>query len=245
MLSRYAIPIWKSAPMIRILLPFVMGIRMGWQLSFQIASMLYCFMLLCGLLFCTNFLPLSFQFIWNPLRGLLINGLLFLLGGLACWQKDIRHHSGWYGHFYHSNDYVIIRLLEPLVEKPKSYKAIVMVEGLVRKDTVIHCEGPLIVYLAKDSQATQLQYGQRLILNASLKMIQNSGNPGAFDYKQYAAFQQLFHQAFVQSNHWEKLPASNANPFQQFIYAANASLLNQLQRYIGQQKTYWELLKPC
>ncbi len=237
MQPRFRIPLWKTAPIIRLLIPLIAGILLEWKLLFDIASILYCLVLVALLLFLFYFLPLSIQFIWMPVRGILINLLFLVVGALVCWQKDIRHHPSWYGHFYQPQDFVVARILEPLVEKPKSYKSVAMVEALVRQDTVLPCKGQIIISFNKDSLLPPLQYGDQIIFHKPLQGIKNSGNPGAFDYKQYAAFQQNFQQVFLKATDWELLPQKQVNHFQQFIYEARTTIVKTLRTYINADST--------
>ena len=206
----YRMPAWKTAPFIRLLIPFIAGILLQWYLpiSFHtIITALSCFSL-ASLLFI--FFPLALRFRWRALQGWLLHLLLASLGSFVTWQNDIRHDPGWFGNSLREGDYLVVRVDEPLTEKTKTFKATGIVESRVRHDSVIPCTGKVLLYLSRDSLSAALQYGDRLLVNARLQSIQNSGNPGAFDYEQYAAFQQIFHQVFLKGGDWLLLPGRNA-----------------------------------
>ena len=139
--------------------------------------------------------------------------ILFGTGAGLTWQQDIRRHSNWFGNFYRDSDYVIVKVDEAPIDKPKSFKATCVVEGIMRVDSFMPMEGKLLVYFSKDSASQQLRYGDRIIIHKNLQRIRNSGNPGAFDYEQYAAFQQLFHNVFLKNNDWIPLNKNDANVF--------------------------------
>lgn len=233
MQPRFHIPLWKTAPIIRLLVPMLWGIAVEWYGAISFASILYCLFVGILLLFGFYFLPISIQFLWKPLRGILISLLLLFVGAMLCWQKDIRHQLDWYGNFYHSQDYVVARILEPLIEKPKSYKSIAMVESLIRNDSIISCTGQAVIYFSRDSIVNHLEYGDQIIFRKSLQEIQNTGNPGAFDYKQYAAFHQRHHQVFLKESDWVLLPQKKTNRFQQFIFSASTAIIQGLRKYIS------------
>lgn len=230
------VPVWKPAPFIRLLLPLCAGIFLQWKLSLDIdliAVAAGCFLL--AIIF-FQFLPLSFKFKAQVLQGALLNLLLLLAGLMLCWQKDIRHRSDWYGNILDENDWLLVRIDEPPVEKPKSLKAETRVEAVFRHYSAIACTGKIMLYFAKDSASSRLQYGDQLLISKKLQPIQNSGNPGAFDYRQYASFQQLYHTVYLTSKDWAPAGINQQAPFRRFIYSARSSLLAILQKHIGADK---------
>jgi competence protein ComEC len=82
----------------------------------------------------------------------------------------------------------------------------------------------------------QLHYGDRILINKNLQAIKNSGNPGAFNYQRYAAFQQTFHNVFLKEKDWVVLPGKNVNSFKQFIFTAREKILATLRKNIAANK---------
>ena len=232
----FDIPIWKKAPFIRLLLPLIAGILLEWHLkvpaliglvaviSFFIAYLLF-------FLF-----PFAVQFKLHVIRSVILNLLLISAGVLITWQKDAQHNNNWFGQRYENGDYLIVRINEPPVEKAKSFKAEGYVEAVIHNNETSKCEGKILLYFAKDSLMPLLQYGDKILLNKNLQRIKNSGNPGAFNYQQYAAFQLIFHNIFLQKNNWVLLDDKNVNPFRQFIFSSRSSILATLQKNIPQGK---------
>jgi competence protein ComEC len=182
------------------------------------------------------FLPLSVKFKLQSLQGILINLLLVIFGLLISWQKDVRHNNNWYGKFYKDTAYIIATINEPLTEKTKSYKADALVESVIVNDSTFTSTGKLLLYFSKDSLAQQLHYGDKILIHKSIQPIKNSGNPGAFNYQRYAAFQQTFHNVFLKDKDWVVLTEKNINPFWQFIYSAKEKILFALQKNISNSK---------
>ncbi len=231
-----AIPIWKTSPLLRLLLPFIAGIILQWYLKIELP-----FIILAALSFTAAYLsfyllPLSMRYKLQALQGLLLNLIIITAGLFISWQKDVRHSNDWYGNFYHDSDYIVVRINEPLSEKTKSYKADVYVESIISNDSVIPCKGKLLLYFSKDSAAKQLHYGDKILINKNLQRIKNSGNPGAFNYERYAAFQQTFHNVFLKDKDWIVLAEKNVNLFWQFIYTARERVLSSLQQNISSGK---------
>ncbi len=229
----FSIPVYKTAPFIRLLIPFVAGIILQWYLQFsvQVVVMAAIGFGAANLLF--YFLPLALRFKLQALQGVLINLLLLTFGLLITWQKDVRHKADWYGNYYQDSNYIIAKIDEPLIEKTKSYKADAFVETLITGDTAISCKGKLLIYFSKDSLVQQLHYGDRILINKNLQAIKNSGNPGAFNYQRYAAFQQTFHNVFLKEKDWVLLPDKKVNGFKQFIFTARENILKNLRKNIN------------
>lgn len=230
------IPLFKTAPFIQLLIPFIIGILLQWYLQVSIIVVLtglICFGI-AFLLF--SFLPFVQKFRLEFFPGLLLQLLLAVTAMLVTWNKDVRHHNNWYGNYYKDGDFIIATIKEPLVEKTKSYKADAYIDQLVRNDSAITGEGKLLLYFSKDSIAPGLSYGDKILINKKLIAIKNSGNPGAFNYQRYAAFQQTFHNVFLKSGDWVKLNGNNAKPFWQFIFSAKSAILVALQTNITHGK---------
>ncbi len=230
------IPLFKTAPFIRLLVPFIIGILLQWYLQISIITVLIALVCFGVAFLLFSFLSLTEKFRLQFLQGLLLQLMILAAGMLVTWNKDVQHSDNWYGSYYKEGDFIIATIKEPLVEKTKSYKADAYIEQLVRSDSTIAGEGKLLLYFSKDSVAPGLAYGDKILINKKLIAIKNSGNPGAFNYQRYAAFQQTFHNVFLKNGDWVKLKGNNAKPFWQFIYSAKAKILSVLQTNITSSK---------
>jgi competence protein ComEC len=227
-----SIPIWKTAPIIRLLIPFIIGIVLQWYVQVPVL-LIICFAAVFSIsFFLSSFLSLAKKFKWPFLQGLLLQLMLITAGMLVTWNKDIRHHNNWYGNFYKESDFIIATINEPLVEKTKSFKADAAVKQLIRNDTSIAAEGKLLLYFSKDSISPGLAYGDNILISKKLVAIKNSGNPGAFNYQRYAAFQQTFHNIFLKPGDWVKLEGKNVSGFTSFLFLARERILAALQTNI-------------
>ena len=234
----YGIPVWKKAPLTRLLFPFITGIILQWYFQFSFLLLLFSlasFSMSFGLFY---LFPISLRFKLQPLQGLILSLLLGVFGLLVTWQKDISHHNDWYGNFYKDGNYLIVRINEPLVEKNKSFKADGYVEAMLHNDSLLPCKGKLLLYFSKDSFKNNLEYGDRVLISKNLQAIKNSGNPGAFNYQRYAAFQQTFHNVFLKDKDWIKMKGSSENNsrLQQFIYNAREHVLSVLREKVAADK---------
>ncbi|MBL7702313.1 MAG: ComEC family competence protein [Ferruginibacter sp.] len=228
----YAIPIWKKAPFIRLLLPLTAGIILQWYLQFSLTVIVSALICYSAAYFLFLLLPIAFRFETQALQGVMLQLLIVALGAWLTWQKDLRHHNNWYGNYYKEGDYLVVRIDEPLVEKNKSFKADGLVESLVQDGKTIAAEGKILLYFSKDSFKTNLAYGDKIIIHKNLQPIKNSGNPGAFNYQRYAVFQGFYHNVFLKDDDWKALNKNSANRFKQLIFSAREYVLGVLQNSI-------------
>ena len=232
----HRLPVWKTAPFLRLLLPLVAGIIVQWyfQISLPVIIVAIISFTFSYLLF--YFLPLAVRFKIQTLQGLLLNCVLLGVGLFITWNKDTRHTDDWYGNYYKDSNFIVVRIDEPLVEKTKSYKADGFVEAVMNNNEAVACKGKLLLYFAKDSSVSQLHYGDKILINKNLQQIKNSGNPGAFNYQRYAAFQQTFHNVFLKEKDWVLLKDKKVNGFKQFIFTAREKILATLRTNLNAGK---------
>ncbi len=231
----HVIPIWKTAPFIRLLLPLIAGIMLQWYFQFPLPAIVAALISFSIAFILFLLLPVASRFKLQALQGFIIQLLIVSLGLLLTWQKDIRHTSNWYGNYYQDGSYLVVRIEEPLVEKNKSFKAEGYIETIIENGMAKPCKGKLLLYFYKDSVETGLNYGDRIIIHKNLQPIKNSGNPGSFNYQRYAAFQDIFHNVFLKQKDWtvfRSTPALSKNKFQQFIFSARDYVLSVLQKNI-------------
>jgi competence protein ComEC len=232
MAKAYHIYIWKKAPFLRLLLPAIVGILLEFYLGFTLKSIIAgsIFFAIVFLLF--HILPEGQKFKWRAWQGSAITFFLVFLEMFLTWQKDARNNNNWYGNSYNDSSYLIVTIKEPPVEKAKSYKAISNVESVINNDFRRPAKGTLLIYFAKDSLSKNIRYGDRIIIDKKLQAIKNSGNPAAFNYARYAAFQQIFHQVYLSQNEWILLKENKANQFKSIIFLSRDYILKTLSRYI-------------
>jgi competence protein ComEC len=224
---------WKSAPLIRLLIPLIAGIIIQWYLQLILSYILLsisCFGIAFLLIY---FFSPSAKYYLRKFQGGLIFLIIASVAMLLTWQKDRRHQNSWYGNFYTDSSVLLVKINEPLVEKSRSFKAEAIVKGIFNGQQYFAATGKLLIYFSKDSAAPALQYGQLILVKKQLQPIKNSGNPGAFNYQRYAAFQQLYHQLFLQTQDWIAMDKVYPNIFQSFLFNSRTFILNVMQQFIG------------
>ena len=235
-MAKQVIHIWKKAPAIRIIFPFMLGILLQWHLQAEVTFLLWIFSLSFLILASFFFIPFFEKFRLAAINGIAIAFLFATLGALLARQKDIRHDVNWFGKKYIKENSLIVTILEPPVEKSKSFKANASVDFLLQQDNFLRTKGTVILYFKKDSLVSSLKYGSQLLIKKNLQEIKNSGNPGGFDYKKYSLFQGITHQLFLNENDFEILPTENKSTFRVFIFSLREKVLHILRKNIKGEK---------
>lgn len=224
------IPIWKNIPFLRFLLPLITGIVAAWYLQLSYLSAV-AFVSLSFICFSLYYLVKKRR----TISWLFGSGLSLLVAGLAIALVQINQPSfqkRWFGHQYKENDIVAIRLLEPLSEKEKSYKALAEFISIKNENKQLPVTGKLMLYFRKDSIVPPLQYGSIIITNKTIPLIQNAGNPGGFDYKRYAMFNGITHQLFLNNKDYIIHTQTKQHWFPQWIYDTKAFVLHAIRKNI-------------
>jgi competence protein ComEC len=235
--------IWKKAPFLRLLAPLMAGIVLHWHVQIDLKILWLVFIV--SLIIIAVFFFISFfeRFKFTVVSGIFITFLFGSLGALLAWQKDIRNNPDWFGNNYTNEAALVVTLLEPPVEKNKSYKANASVDFILQNKSAAKSKGTIILYFKKDSSVAKLRYGSRAIIHKPLQEIKNPGNPGGFDYKRYSLFQEITHQVYLRDsvpsgkeNEFEILLSENRNRFKQFIFSTREKVLHILRTYIKGDK---------
>ena len=226
------IPIWKQAPFIRLLIPFIAGIIIQWYCSFTFLFLITnsCSLLIALIAF--QNLPLALRYKIQPLQGFLLTFILVVFGMIITHQKDYRHRADWIGRNYQANDWVLISIAEPPVQKVKSLKILVQCEKLFRGVNEIPVYGKMLLYFSKDPTSAALKYGDRLLFHKTLSKIKNQGNPGEFDYAGYCAFREISHTAFLKNGDWILAGKEQVDHLHSFLFKIRTQILALLQKNI-------------
>jgi competence protein ComEC len=232
MSKSYQIYLWKKAPFLRLVLPLVTGILLQYYFSFSIRFIGFSTIFLFLLFIAFTFLPEANRFKLRAVYGVVISLFIVAFGLFLTWQKDIRNSKNWYGNTYSDSSAILITIREPLVEKAKSFKALVSVESVVNKGSQEQTSGKLLLYFSKDSLSSKLNYGDKIIVQKRLQAIKNSGNPAAFDYARYCAFQQIYQQVFLKNNEWILVKKQDQTSFRKVIFSTRDYVIKSLEKNI-------------
>ncbi len=229
---QYAIPFWKTTPFFRLLAPLIAGIILQSYIGFELVFLISGIAITGCAYLLFNRLTLEKRFSFQWVQGLLLHAAIMFFAMILVWLNDPKQGAKWYGRHITDSSSYLVQIQEPLVEKEKSLKTTGQMLAVINGNRLVKVTGRIQLYFAKDTVHERLQYGDRILVSKTLQPIRNSGNPGAFNYERYAAFQQIFHQVFLQQKDWHKLPGNEKGKFRSFIYQARVYIIQNIRKYI-------------
>ncbi len=232
MAKAYKIYTWKKAPFLRLLLPLIAGIIFEFYFNLEIYTIGIIFSILAVAYIFSGFFPLAYRFQFRFLPGIIITLVMINTGAFITWNKNVRHHQHWYGNNYDTGSFLIATIIEPPIEKNKSFKALASVRAIIKNDSLYNTGGNLLIYFAKDSLQPCPGYGDEIIISKEISEIKNSGNPAAFNYKRYCSFQQIYHQCYLKRNDWILLRDKDAGTYNSAIFKTRSMVINVISKYI-------------
>jgi len=232
MAAKYKTPLWKQAPFVRLIVPFIAGVIIQFYIGIPIFFTIVGTAILLSLLVLFIFLPITYKYTLQWLHGLIINLIICFSALLITWQKDIRNSTNWFGNYYTDSSTLIVKINEPPVEKEKSFKAEGKVEAIITNGKVEKVTGKLLIYFSNNDNVSIPKYGNKILIRGGLQQIKNAGNPGGFNYRRYMLFQQTFHQVFLKNEKYTLLNSHHENPLYSFVFFARQNTIKILQTYI-------------
>ncbi len=228
---------WKEAPFLRLIIPLIAGIIIQYYLQPPCSITWTTFAIACSLLIILARLPIRYQFRFRLLTGIAIIALVLSTGTLLSFYNDPRQHPHWFGHLTHPHDTILVTIQEPLSEKPNSWKTTATIESVISGNEWKKARGTILLYFQKDSLFQRVHYGDRLVLTKALQPVKNSGNPGAFDFKEYCGRQGIYHQAYLRHGDFTVITPSNTprSPLHDlfsFLFHSRDHIVSTLRRYI-------------
>ncbi|MDB5117834.1 MAG: hypothetical protein JWQ79_3326, partial [Mucilaginibacter sp.] len=199
-------------PFVILIIPFLLGITIG--LNFLSVSL---FIGLTGalLLLSLAFIVLNLNYARFGLYksrwigGSLITVILFLVG----WISVIRYNE--INNPLHFSkkavQYLFVKINNEPIVKNGLIRFTANVEQQVINGNRTNTNGTLLIAI-KDSTATQLYYGDELLIPAKYNAIDRPFNPAEFNYKKYLANQNIYYQAFLYPKQFAVLNTNSGNP---------------------------------
>jgi competence protein ComEC len=193
---------WNAIPLLRVLIPFIAGILAAVRIpsvNTVFVPALFLLFLLILLFTFTRIWSSSYRSSWW--FGIFINVAFFLVGyELTISRTD--QFSGQHFSNYISDSHVVHARITSCIEKEKSVKAIVECMEMKNNDRILPVFGKAVVYFQKDARSLVLNSGDELILKTTFKEIDDAQNPGAFDYRRFLRYKNIYCQAYLKMGDW-------------------------------------------
>jgi competence protein ComEC len=198
-------------------------------LAFGLGALLY-----GGLLF----LPKLTQLKIRTLQGLLIGILTFLFAYIYTFHFNQKNLTS---HILHQNEveaYTAVVSAET-EEKAKSFKTEVEVRKYKIKGKWQNGRGRILLYVRKEANFSQkLQYGDVLLISGQPQTADSPRNPQEFDYRQYLAYQNIFHQHYIRPIQLQIIDNQPPNWFYKYSLALRAYFTQTFKKLIPYEREY-------
>lgn len=230
-----SIPIWKEAPFVRLLLPFLLGIVVAHNLSGSLFFSLFIFLLSIIFFLNSSFSNLydKYRLIW--LKGIAIQLLFFSLGELIFFLKHYENpvdSNAWKNHEY----FALVRLEEPPSEKQKSWKVTASIRYISGSENIRLKKSYIILHFRKESAISKLKFGSLILFRKGLKEIKNTGNPGCFNLKSYCDFQHIYSEVFLEPEDWKLIKFRDVQPVKGWLFSMRQKIISILRLYINGER---------
>lgn len=224
-----ALNFWTRAPLFRLLLPFVAGILVA---VYLVQPLPYGYYVLGGLavaLAIIHYLGGSYRY--RALFGVANVLFYFVAGYLLANAHTEQFASDHFSKLAKPGTALVVELDEPLLPKARSFKTVLQVRGVLTDSALVPASGQLLAYFQKDSAAAGLQLGDVLVTNCRFADVQPPGNPAQFNYRQYLAFHNIYHQAYIPAGEWQPPTENRANPVMLVAHETRKQLLGVLKKH--------------
>ena len=222
---------WREIPLVRLLIPFIVGIYLGETVVFFQQELL---LVIVGLFIGLSWVSrTSFDFKDRWKTGVIIYLFFLVVGYCSTIQHDERSNPKHFKNFIDKENTVIGKIANYPSYKGQFIKIELETEGIRSKDsTFVKCTGTALLYLKKIDTSTVIHYGDRLIFKGTLQLVAPPKNPAAFDYQAYLHFQNIHYQSFVEATNWKVLSNQQAPFIFQIAYALQRRFTQTLADYL-------------
>ena len=236
-MSKFNIPIWKSSPFIRLLLPLIAGIVFQYYVNQNILVISAAAVLIITVYLFFQYRTISIRYKYNWLQGVFLNLIIFCIGIALTHHKEIKNDSNWFGNSYTDSSALVLSITEPPTEKDKSYKTTASVIYITNNGETKKLDGNVLIYFSKTDSTAIPKYGDEILIHGGLQKIKNAGNPGGFNYSRYMGFQETYHQVYLQPKDFLNINNNHTSFLYRFIYAAREKVISIVQQnVVGDKK---------
>lgn len=197
-------PTWKQSPFLRLLLPLILGIIIYLWFPNTLIYGAVSFAIICLVsLVAFRFLNIETRFQQKYVAGVLLNLLIVSIGYVLPFITSVENSKKWYQPKSHNYENALVRINSEVETKPKTFKAIVEIKQLLNENSSIETKGEAIIYFQKNEKSKQLKEGNWLVVNNNFKPIQNTNNPGSFNYANYCHQKNIYESAYLREHEFQ------------------------------------------
>src|SRR5450432_723246 len=227
-----SVRIWKQAPFLRPLLPFIAGILIenDFPIKIHLQILLLCLTLLF-LIFCQLLSPAGLYGIgW--ISGITIHLGFFLFGCLLMNTHQDIQVGATNCSIKNKSAYLLIQILNDPVLNKKSYKCQALVKWLCTNQTCYHEHEKILIYIIKQESSMQVKAGSLLVIRNVLIPVENIKSIPDFDYKGHCRLRHIYAQVFLHAPDYAIIGKEKVHSIFTTLDTLRKKLLSIVKKYI-------------
>ncbi len=215
-------------PFLRILLPFMAGIYLGYQPWIYLHNILNYSVIVSSIIICwVSFLFLkSYSYRW--VFGLSMSLFMLFSGVTSVVFKTQKDKSSAVFADSAFRGMIEVRILEPPKQKELTTGFTAEMTGL--QGLVQSKKDKVLVYLQNYPEMPVLKYGNIIVFSKKPEPIASALNPEQFDFQKYQSLKGISHQVFLKNGEWEQLSGDESSFIFRTAYWCRDYLLNELKK---------------
>lgn len=229
-------------PFVRFVFALIAGIGMGHWIRPQV-HVFYLVCIIAGLSIALFFLMIGItklrKFRNYPTLSVLFYIFLFALGWARMWHPDPLIQRG---HFSHDPTDALIGFVadEPRITE-KTIRFPVQVTHSVTDSLISARKGRLLLSIQRDSLNDLEQiyyYGDQLLIEADFNELKPSFNPNEFNYKQYMAGREIWHQSYLTHKQVKKIGENQGDDLIDFALGLRENMVAKLESILVEKDVH-------
>ena len=199
-------------PLIRVVIPFICGIILYTIFEYSLdplsSIILISIATIAGIIY---YFKLRDRYHLRWFFGVNVNFAFLVAGYLLAQSHDHRNGRQHFSNLGNYGEMLRLQINRPISEKTNSFQVVARVTHVIANQKAIETKGNLMLFLAKDSLAASLQYGDVIIIDNAVQQIAPPQNPNAFNFQRFLSRQNIFHQTYRNSGMWYKSSQTEGN----------------------------------
>lgn len=191
----------KQNPLLRLVLPFVVGIAVEWNCHVELQHMI-----LVVAVSLSALLLGFFRFSPKWLFGLGAVTFMFAAGVFVEHCQNVRMSSAW----SLEKQVYVARLQEVPSVRGTNVKALASVSLAGDGGSDVRKEGSVYIYFQRTPKSDLLEIGDSVCFEAVVRPPKNAGNPAEFDFENYCRVKGITGSVFLYDDDWQKLASSSS-----------------------------------
>lgn len=211
----------SNYPLLKVLLPFVLGILGGYFCHFSFKMCPIWFFVSVGFGLLSGFLTPFKTYKWQWMKSLVLMTAFFFAGAAAVNFRFSSHLSPEESHLVMNNPDWVVRVADFPVLRTKTVKVVADVQ---HSSSGRSLKSRVMLYFQRSPAADTLEYGDLLLVHVKLSEIESPKNPDAFDNQRYMQRKGIYYTGYVADGFWHAIGHNPPNPLKAFAHRAQGRL---------------------